>query len=473
MTLCCSVFRSAARSENSFGMVHVSSDFLDRLSYAEKRDQERLSEPATPQLPKKKRRSPVPSQVRKGLKKLAAGGRTMSPKKAAAAKTAKEAAEKAVQEQRRRETKPSASDPAREVAQHGYEVLGPIASGAFSTILRARAVGPPTGGNVAVKTFDRAKCDKAKDIGDQTRSELYVLRLLASEAKAYPGRHGHIAYMLAEHTGPNSIHAVLEYCQGGSLLRHMQLLQRTKAPARGATAHSAAGSASEGVGMPEAQAAALVWQLTSALAHLHSLDVAHRDIKPGNILFDNEGGANAAEFRIKLCDFGFAIKCGGRRLKKLVGTPSYIAPELTGCGTEGGYKGKPVDMWALGVLLFEILHGKPTFYGANLEQLETRIRAVSHAPFDPQIAPGARTLVSSLLKADPGKRLSSKATLNHAWLKAHDRGDARVALEASAGLIARQSTPDVERMEATPSELASIREQAEDQHEQDNVNEVP
>ena len=77
--------------------------------------------------------------------------------------------------QRRRETKPSASDPARELAQHGYDPLGPIAAGAFSTILRAR---PMAGGaDVAVKTFDNARCEKAAVHGEARDRELAVLRL--------------------------------------------------------------------------------------------------------------------------------------------------------------------------------------------------------------------------------------------------------------------------------------------------------
>lgn len=396
-------------------------DFLDKLSAAEQRDQERLegSPVKTPQPPQPRKKStPLHSQVKRSLKKL--GKTSPLKKKRGSAAEAKLTAEQKAQEQRRREAKPSASDPARELAQHGYEVLGPIAAGAFSTILRARPVSDDgtAGEQVAVKTFDNAKCGKAPALAESRDRELQVLRMLAAEA-AGSARHPHIAYMLAEHTGPNSTHAVLEYCVGGSLLRHMQLLQKSKAPAAlQRAAGSAAGSSGDGIGMPEPQVARVAWQVMSALDYMHNLDVAHRDIKPGNILFDNEGGASVPDFRVKLCDFGFAVKCGNRVLKKLVGTPSYIAPELTGSGTESGYKGRPVDMWAIGVVLFEVLHGKPTFYGSNLEQLETRIRAVSHAPFNADVSAGARSIVQGCLKADPSKRLTSTAVLNHSWLKA-------------------------------------------------------
>ena len=457
------------RENAAFGMQTgggMYGDFLDRLHAAEKRDQQQRlqqeqqatgSEGAEGK-PKVRRKSPIRSAGIK-IKKLvtSSGSHLASPLKrplsaAEQVSLAKATADKTVAEQKRRDAKPSAADPARELAQHGYEALGPIAAGAYSVILRARrsacpvskdeaearasavasAVGSSSdvaeGSDVAVKTFDNAKCAKSKDLGEARDNELKALRILAAAARERGGaRHPHIAYMLAEHEGPATTHAVLEYCPGGSLLRHMQLLQKQRAPTRGAAAHSAAGFASEGVGMPEGDVAKLTWQVASALEHMHSLDLAHRDVKPGNILFDNEGGATKPEqMCAKLCDFGFTTVCGGRMLRKLVGTPSYLAPELTGCGKEEGYRGKPVDMWALGVVLFEIIHGKPAFYGATLEQLETRIRAVSLAQFDATVSAGARALVQALLKAEPKERFTAKKVLEHSWIK---QGQHPVAIE--------------------------------------------
>ena len=437
----------AERLDKPFGMVHI--DFLDRLSEAELRDRDRSSPSAHP------RKTPVPKSPLRRLKQLASGDKSsMSQRKKSAAEATYDGG-KMVLEQRRREAKPSASDPARELAQHGYEVLGPIAAGAFSTILRARVVeGNLKANEVAVKTFDNAKCDKAVLLGEARDRELGVLRLLSEQAVGGEGMlHRHIAYMLTEHSGPNSHHVVLEYCQGGSLLRHMQILQKTtRAPTRGAAAHSAAGSASESVGMPEAKVARVTGQIASALAFLHGLGVCHRDVKPGNILFVNEGGANHEEAMcVKLCDFGFATKCGRRNLRKLMGTPSYIAPELTGCGTEGGYKGRPVDMWALGVVTYEMLHGRPPFYGATLDQLETRIRAVSHAPFDPAVSYGAKSLVLGLLCADPTKRLSAKMTLKQPWIKRRRHPDGGlVSLSGQVGAATPGSESRSRQQSACP-----------------------
>ena len=285
----------AERLENTLGFVHV--DFLDRLGAAEKRDEERNVSKATPTKPPPPKKAKHPSPTMSTKKKL-----KMSPsaKKATPKKQSTPAVEK------KQSTKPSACDPGREIAQHGYESLGPIAAGAFSTILRARVVA--TGAEVAVKTFDTARCAKAPLLAEARDRELLVLRLLAQQAGSSSsssgggatdssgngsssldggsggssggsGLHPHIANLLAEHSGPSAAHAVLEYCTGGSLQRHMQLLQKGRAATRGATAGSCAGSANDGVGMSEAQAAQLTWQVASALEHLHSLEVAHRDVK--------------------------------------------------------------------------------------------------------------------------------------------------------------------------------------------------
>jgi len=84
-----------------------------------------------------------------------------------------------------------------------------------------------------------------------------------------------------------------------------------------------------------------------ALKYLHSLGIAHWDIKPENLLLDEK-------FRIKLCDFGWATIVNQKELKRsLCGTMEYMSPEVL---FEMGHDYK-VDTWALGILLFELLHG--------------------------------------------------------------------------------------------------------------------
>ena len=203
--------------------------------------------------------------------------------------------------------------------------------------------------------------------------------------------------MLEEHVGPNQTYAILEYCPGGSLQRHLQKL--TSKP-RDAAGNCAA--------ISEADCAHMGAQINAALLHLHSLDVAHRDLKPGNVLF-------AGDRWLKLCDFGFAKRCKGQRLHTICGTPLYMAPELTQDQSKKGYRGHPVDMWAFGALLYEMLHNKIAFKGVSQQQLHQRIRSGKHASFRKGMSRDVMKLIGAMLVVDPDKRLKSSDAAEVKW----------------------------------------------------------
>lgn len=116
--------------------------------------------------------------------------------------------------------KPTAGCPMRSVAKVGYESLGPIAAGAFSTIIRAKC--NRSGTHVAIKTFDIAKGEQEPTIGAAYERELSVLRLLAKT-----GPHPNVANLLAEHTDGTAFHfVVLELCSGGTLRRYLDVLRK-------------------------------------------------------------------------------------------------------------------------------------------------------------------------------------------------------------------------------------------------------
>ena len=197
----------------------------------------------------------------------------------------------------------SAADPSRSLISLGYTVLGPIAAGAFSTILRCRSTA--SGELVAAKSFDNLKCAKDKDVRDARDRELGVLRALHQRGELHP----HIANMLAEIGDASSphVHAVLQFAEGGSLKRYLDALAIYRKGARDDAARE---------GMPHSVVRVGVRQLASALCHMHALGMCHRDVKPANVLLAGDAGwdaekgrVSADEIHLRLCDFGFATVC--------------------------------------------------------------------------------------------------------------------------------------------------------------------
>lgn len=103
------------------------------------------------------------------------------------------------------------------------------------------------------------------------------------------------------------------------------------------------------------------------------------------------------------------------RLRTLCGTPAYQAPELRS-QSAAGYEGPPVDMWALGAVLYEMLHGRPAFAGETMEVLQHRISKASHAQLAASLSPGPKGLVRSLLQPDPAMRLTAHAVADNSWV---------------------------------------------------------
>jgi len=109
-------------------------------------------------------------------------------------------------------------------------------------------------------------------------------------------------------------------------------------------------------------------QVAEAVHYMHSRNIVHRDLKLDNILVEEDTRM------VKLIDFGFGVIVDGAQghLKIFCGTPSYMAPEIV--RRSESYEGKPVDIWALGVLLYVMLTGGLPFRGSNEPELFEKIR---------------------------------------------------------------------------------------------------
>lgn len=160
---------------------------------------------------------------------------------------------------------------------------------------------------------------------------------------------------------------------------------------------------------PPAEAAELIETLALAVAHAHARDVVHRDLKPENILFSADGVP-------KIGDFGLArIVEADERLSftgDVLGTPGYMAPEQA--NGDVGRGDPPVDVYALGALLYEGLTGRPPFRGANrMETLRLVVEALPDPPrrLRPSIPRDLDTICMTCLRKEPGRRYAGAAEL--------------------------------------------------------------
>ena len=157
----------------------------------------------------------------------------------------------------------------------------------------------------------------------------------------------------------------------------------------------------------ERTAAQILRETISALQYLHSFNppIIHRDIKPENLLL-NEGG------RILLADFGWSNFSDGGVRKTFCGTPEYIAPEML---LKKGHDTR-VDIWSVGVLMFELLAGYSPFVAKSNQELYQNIRRLKiQWPKDMQ--PLAKNLIGKILKLNPLDRPSLQEILEHQWFQ--------------------------------------------------------
>ena len=158
----------------------------------------------------------------------------------------------------------------------------------------------------------------------------------------------------------------------------------------------------------ERTAAQILRETISALQYLHSFKppIIHRDIKPENLLL-NEGG------RVLLADYGWSnFNVEGDVRKTFCGTPEYIAPEML---MKKGHDTR-VDIWSIGILMFELLSGYSPFVAKSNQELYQNIRKLK-IQWPKDMPPLAKNLISKILKLNPLDRPSFDEILNHQWFK--------------------------------------------------------
>ncbi|XP_059476878.1 serine/threonine-protein kinase 17A-like [Neocloeon triangulifer] len=163
--------------------------------------------------------------------------------------------------------------------------------------------------------------------------------------------------------------------------------------------------------LEERDVARLMRQILEGIAFLHSINVAHLDIKPQNLVLTGEWPT----CDVKLCDLGISRYVGqGADVREILGTPDYVAPEVLNY--------EPIslatDMWSVGVLLYAVLTGYSPFGGDTKQETFCNI---AHCQVDfpedlfEDVSLEAQDLIAKLLVRDPSKRLSASECLEHRW----------------------------------------------------------
>ncbi|XP_077099743.1 calcium/calmodulin-dependent protein kinase type II subunit beta isoform X8 [Siphateles boraxobius] len=163
----------------------------------------------------------------------------------------------------------------------------------------------------------------------------------------------------------------------------------------------------------EADASHCIHQILESVSHIHHHDIVHRDLKPENLLLASKC-KNAA---VKLADFGLAIEVQGDQQAwfGFAGTPGYLSPEVL---RKEAY-GKPVDIWACGVILYILLVGYPPFWDEDQHKLYQQIKAGAYDFPSPEwdtVTPEAKNLINQMLTINPVKRITAQEALKHPWV---------------------------------------------------------
>jgi serine/threonine-protein kinase len=261
-----------------------------------------------------------------------------------------------------------------QVIDQRFRVDAVIGRGAVADVYRALDL--QTQGQVALKIMKRSLS------GDPAIKQRFA-READVQAKL---RHRNVAALLATGiTEQDEPYLVVELLRGKTL-RHVIRSEAGVVPRR---------------------AASYAWQALQGLAAVHQCGVLHRDLKPANIMLEPSPGPIE---RVVLIDFGFATLEGAARLTQqgmVVGSLTYIAPERL----RGELPDRRSDLYAIGVILHEMLAGAPPFVAAtDLELVELQLGA-EPPPLDPAIPEALRAVVGHALAKHQADRYPSAGAM--------------------------------------------------------------
>ncbi|XP_038256205.1 calcium/calmodulin-dependent protein kinase type II subunit delta isoform X34 [Dermochelys coriacea] len=271
-----------------------------------------------------------------------------------------------------------ASTPACTRFTDEYQLFEELGKGAFSVVRRCVKI--PTGQEYAAKIINTKKLS-ARD-HQKLEREARICRLL---------KHPNIVRLHDSISEEGFHYLVFDLVTGGELFEDIVAREYYS----------------------EADASHCIQQILESVNHCHLNGIVHRDLKPENLLLASKSKGAA----VKLADFGLAIEVQGEQQAwfGFAGTPGYLSPEVL---RKDPY-GKPVDMWACGVILYILLVGYPPFWDEDQHRLYQQIKAGAYDFPSPEwdtVTPEAKDLINKMLTINPAKRITASEALKHPWI---------------------------------------------------------
>ncbi|KAM9181497.1 serine/threonine-protein kinase ULK3 isoform 3-T3 [Mergus octosetaceus] len=257
----------------------------------------------------------------------------------------------------------------------GFVLTERLGTGSYATVYKA--YGKDTREVVAVKCVSKRSLNRASV--ENLLTEIEILKTI---------RHPHVVELKDFQWDSEHIYLIMEFCAGGDLSRFIRTRRL----------------------LPEKVARVFLQQLACALKFLHDHNISHLDLKPQNILLSSPDNP-----QLKLADFGFAqYMSPWDEQHVLRGSPLYMAPEMV-CRQQ--YDAR-VDLWSVGVILYEALFGRPPFASRSFAELEEKIRSdrAIELPSRPPLSPDCRDLLQRLLERDPRRRISFQDFFAHPFV---------------------------------------------------------
>ncbi|KDO28962.1 AGC protein kinase [Saprolegnia parasitica CBS 223.65] len=248
-----------------------------------------------------------------------------------------------------------------------FELLKVVGQGGFGKVFLGKKIaGENTGEIYAIKVLQK----------DQVLSSGLVHTTMAERHILIEVAHPFVVKLHYAFQSQSKLFLVMDYLSAGSLAVHLRRVRKFQ----------------------ESHARFYAAEIAAAIAHLHQINIIYRDVKLENVLMDHEG-------HVSIADFGLSKQgvSGLKGAKTFCGTAAYIAPELL----KGQTYGKAADWWSFGILLYEMIGGKPPYYHRNRDIMFQTILKQQWVTFTAGFSDAAVDLIRGLLNRDPLHRLGS------------------------------------------------------------------